>query len=164
MSTTDPLQQAIKCLAIQDVYLRNTAVELVGDFDPLLAQQELLVQFKFRPKAFETLDVGPSSGEDTLKMLRVVLEAGMRFIDPAFESAGDGEKEPAEKYIRAIISAEFVADYQILCPDLPHEAFEAFAKKNAGFHMWPYWREYAQSMCARMRLPQVMFPMYQVPA
>ncbi len=44
-----------------------------------------------------------------------------------------------------------------------HE-LEAFADTNAIFNVWPFWREYIQSVTGRMDLPAVVLPLFRVPA
>jgi hypothetical protein len=39
----------------------------------------------------------------------------------------------------------------------------AFAEFNATFNAWPFWREFVQSMTARMGLPAVVVPLLPVP-
>lgn len=40
---------------------------------------------------------------------------------------------------------------------------KAFADFNSTFNAWPYWREFVQSMTARMGLPSVIIPVLPVP-
>jgi hypothetical protein len=40
----------------------------------------------------------------------------------------------------------------------------AFAKTNAIFNAWPYWREFIQSTFARMDLPQPVLGVYRIPS
>lgn len=37
-----------------------------------------------------------------------------------------------------------------------------FAQINSVFNVWPYWREFIQSMMARMHLPPVVLPVFRV--
>lgn len=41
--------------------------------------------------------------------------------------------------IKAFVEADFIAEYQ-LTAELEQEAIDAFALKNASYHVWPYWR------------------------
>jgi len=59
------------------------------------------------------------------------------------------------------IAAHFVAEYE-LTEDLTQECLDAFALKNASYHVWPYWREYVSISCARMNVPKIVMPTIQV--
>jgi preprotein translocase subunit SecB len=40
---------------------------------------------------------------------------------------------------------------------------DAFAKTNAVFNAWPYWREFVQSTTVRMGLPPLVTPVFRFP-
>lgn len=60
------------------------------------------------------------------------------------------------------IEANYVAEYEIL-GDLSKECLDAFALKNASYHVWPYWREFIASSCSRMNVPKQVLPTMQLP-
>jgi len=37
-----------------------------------------------------------------------------------------------------------------------------FARPNAMFNVWPYWREYVQNTITRMNLPPLVLPLFRV--
>jgi hypothetical protein len=39
-----------------------------------------------------------------------------------------------------------------------------FAQVNSPMHAWPYWREFAQSSCARLEVPVLVVGMYKLPS
>jgi len=41
---------------------------------------------------------------------------------------------------------------------------EHFAAFNARFNAWPYWRELAQTVTNRMRIPTLLVPVLRLPA
>jgi len=45
--------------------------------------------------------------------------------------------------------------------DLPKLNVKAFAQTNGIFNAWPYWREFAQNMAARMGLPSLVIPVFR---
>ena len=45
---------------------------------------------------------------------------------------------------------------------LTEPILDAFAKTNGVFNAWPFWREYAQSVTARMGLPPVPIPAFRL--
>ena len=161
------LQKAISCLAINDVYLRETHATLNKDFDPKIANQSLDTHLRFAAERVEGIDAEQitvaSSDKQTVKLARIHLGAGLRFVSGGFSEETQNNPEEIVKHIKAEISATFIAEYRITCSDLGFDAIEEFAKQNAGYHVWPYWREYVQSVCSRMQLPQVVMPMFRLP-
>ena len=60
------------------------------------------------------------------------------------------------------INVDFIGEYKYDSDDEPaQEMLDAFAV-NALFHVWPYWREYVQNACVRMRLPVPVIPMFRI--
>ena len=70
-----------------------------------------------------------------------------------------------EEYLQAEVRGVFELSYRI--PDAErfstHE-LEAFARINAVFNAWPYWRELVQASLTRMSLPVFTVPVYRVPS
>lgn len=157
---SDALQQAIDSLHIQDVYQRwNRSHCAEGfypqemDFTQLQTQQ---MQAVTRSEVFDT--------GNTEHLLRVMVVMGVRWIVPPTQASiqEDETGETTEPDIKAFIEAEFVAEYQFTV-GLPHECLDEFARKNASYHVWPYWREYLMSQSERLRLPRAMLGTMQLP-
>jgi len=144
------LEQAIKACTIADVYLRSTSVQLDDDFDPTAPGQKLDVEYRIQAKQREEIT------GDSGNLLKVYVEAGLRHI------LAQHDQEDREARIVAEVSALFVAVYRITGDKPQEDCLNEFAKINAPYHIWPYWREYAQSLCMRHRLPAVMLPMLTV--
>lgn len=63
------------------------------------------------------------------------------------------------------IAAEFGIDYTIDSTDgLSQENYDAFAELNGIHNVWPYWREYVQSIVGRMGFPPLVIPVHRVMA
>lgn len=144
------LQKAIDTLNIQDVYVRDQVASCVGDFDPkysaeierLTIQQMRLV----KQASVAVLD-------DESQLLRVFVRLGARWIDP--------EEKNEELAVRAVIEAEFIAEYQMTAT-LEQSCIDEFSLENASYHIWPYWRELLSNQCARMHLPRLILPTVQL--
>lgn len=164
--SNDLLQKAIRCLAITDVYLRDTHATLHKDFDPKIAGQQLDTMLRFGAERVDQVDVEQvaEDGEarQTVKLVRIHLAAGLRFATAALGEDVHNNPDEMSKQVRAEITATYVAEYRVTCNDLDLDAVQEFARRNAGYHVWPYWREYVQSVCGRMHLPMVIMPMFQV--
>jgi hypothetical protein len=90
-------------------------------------------------------------------MIRIVAECGMRLI-----TTPESETDNRVTEEKALISATIVAEYQVI-DGLSADAVKEFADHNGLFHIWPFWREYVHSTCARLRIPVVPVPMYTLP-
>lgn len=152
------IQQAIQCLSIQNVTLRQARLDLVDAFDPALAPRDLLVQYRAAAKRAHQVEFQIENGTPQ-RHFQVEFECGLRLADAALIRDDD----PATGQV-AEIQALFLADYLIKPDSTPDKAsLDAFASVNVGYHVWPYWREYLQSTCARAGLPLIALPMYTVP-
>lgn len=68
----------------------------------------------------------------------------------------------AVPYVQVKVS--FEVSYRL--PDgfsATRQELEEFARVNAVFNVWPYFREFIQSTTARMGLPPIVLPLYRVP-
>lgn len=164
--SNDLLQKAIHCLAISDVYLRDTRATLHKDFDPKIAGQQLDTMLRFGAERVDQIDAeqiaGAGEAKQAVKLVRIHLAVGLRFMSGGL--GDDAQKNPDEisKQVKAEIVASYIAEYRVTCNDLDLDAIQEFAQRNAGYHVWPYWREYVQSVCSRMHLPAVIMPMFQL--
>ena len=70
-------------------------------------------------------------------------------------------REDHEPEVLACIEATFIAEYRY-DEELDEKGLGEFAHRNAGYHIWPFWREYLVSQCDRMRLPRVIVPTMRV--
>lgn len=163
----DLLQTAIDSLAVDDVYLRQSHVVLQGDFDPKVPGQALDIQLRFTTEGVDEVDgkhiVPNDNDQQAAKLVRIRLGAGLRFMPGGLSDEIKNNPEELVKYIKAEISASFIAEYRVTRDGLSREAIEEFARRNAAYHVWPYWREYVQSVCARTRLPNIIVPLFQLP-
>ena len=61
------------------------------------------------------------------------------------------------------IQASFVLEYSLTSSEgLTKDNYDAFAELNGVHNVWPYWREYVQSVATRMGLPPLAIPVYRV--
>ncbi len=145
---SENLQKAIDGLRIVDVYVQEVLAKLNDGFDPKRSSFDNLV---LQTKHFVRHSEKVKEVDTENRLFRVYLEMGARWVD---ESSPEGEG------VRAVIEANFVAEYSIVT-SLEQESLDEFASLNASYHVWPYWRELLASQCDRMRLPRVVLPTVQ---
>lgn len=153
---SDILRQMQQALVLQDVFVRRAEARTEENFDPKYSKDRLGIQIRFTNVAdIERFEI-PEDCEPHRKIsvLRYSVDTGVRFV------VADAQ-ETAEPTVRAEISATFSADYVIGNQDaITEEGVSAFAQ-NVTYHVWPYWREFIHSTCARLRLPGAVLPMFQ---
>jgi hypothetical protein len=73
-------------------------------------------------------------------------------------NATDGENQPLVR-IRAKVELRYKVP-----PSFPvlKKELNAFARVNAVYNAWPYFREIVQSVSGRMELPQMILPVYRI--
>ncbi|NKC13645.1 MAG: preprotein translocase subunit SecB [Gammaproteobacteria bacterium] len=143
------LQKAIDNLNIQDVYVRDQIASCSAEFDPKYDPdiERLNVQQMHLVKQANVIEF-----DDQNRLLRVFVRLGARWVDQSEKSE--------ELSVKALIEAEFTAEYEMT--ELLEEAsIDEFCLKNVSYHVWPYWRELLSNQCARMHLPRLVLPTVQ---
>lgn len=145
------LQQAIDHLSIADVYLVASESRHEEDFNPKDAHalEGLTVQTMHVARRSQILE----TDRPDQFLVRIVLGFGVRWVN---------ESDEEELAVRAFVEADYVAEY-LMDERLEQDAIDAFALKNASYHVWPYWREYLTSQSERLRMPRLILPMKQFP-
>lgn len=158
------LDRAIDCLQVLDVYLRQSTAKLAPDFDPKRSNKHLTIQVRHgSSEEVQILDEDPVQNASLAIFL---VETGVRLVERDSQEEPVGtDNDPGTKYrVRAELNATFTAEYLIKGNQRPDgEALKEFQAQNVLFHVWPYWREYVQHMCARLRLPDIVLPMFRLP-
>jgi len=153
------LKNAQDCLCIQSVNLKESKVFVRDEIDlPALDRDETAIQ-SFRAVAkVKEISLTDSDGEDIWDY-HFFYSVGVRliYLEEKEESTKDGYKPILE--IAGVFEAKYLSKKQ-----LAEEEQKAFSADNVGYHVWPYWREYVQSSCARMGLsPAIEVPVYLIP-
>lgn len=160
---------AAKALGIDAVFLRASAIRCREDFQPQFIEDHLSLVPQYRAGPTGRFHIFSSSHEETGETDKVAVfyfGVGVRLVDAqSLTAAETGEALPDDAaYLE--IECEFCAQYRITGTADDRElqpALEEFGRYNVGYHIWPYWREYLQGSCARMGIPGIPLPMYQIP-
>lgn len=155
----EALQKAVDNLSIQMVYLHSSEAKIHNNFDPLIPNQELMGQFHINTKSYNKKELYNENGV-LHKFLVYQTEARMRYLKGPIK---EDQKDSLENLVAAEIIAIFTTEYAIKCDEeLPDKVILEFGRINVPHQIWPYWREYSHSTCARMSLPVSMLPMYVI--
>jgi deoxyribodipyrimidine photolyase len=164
------LQRAIDALSIEDVCVRSLHASIENGFEPAYDADldSLEIALKHVVKRFELFELESAEQAGTQRY-RVFVEFGIRWSRPvrevpdaaaATDATAIDEVPEDDPNVVAVIEAEMMAEYA-MGTNPGHEALDVFARHNASFHVWPYWRELVSSQCLRMSLPKVVLPARQ---
>ena len=102
-------------------------------------------------KASQDAAVAELPGDDGLFLVRTNFSMEVR-------GAGDEEELQAE------VRGAFELSYRLPTEEsFSSEELQAFARVNAVFNAWPYWRELVQTALARMSMPVLTVPVFRLP-
>lgn len=160
-----PLNRAQKGLRISDVYMRSSTLNVSQSYEHRSIDVDAL-QSQFRHLVEKSEVLVEENDGDEQSIFRVFIDLGYRWgftteKQPQVEDGkqvGEDSRDDFDELGR--IEAKFVAEYEIT-EELPKECLDAFALQNASYHVWPYWREYVTSSCARMNVPKLVMPTIQ---
>ncbi|MEQ1637811.1 MAG: hypothetical protein ABL903_14095 [Methylococcales bacterium] len=152
-------QKAKDNLSIAVIYLRATTAYLNDEFDPSIPNQELIAQFNIGIKSYAIKEL-EDENNNKHKVLVYQTEARMRYLKAPLPEHLENDQQLDSLTVSEIV-ALFTSEYIIKCDeDLAEDAINEFGRINVPHQVWPYWREYSQSTCARMYLPISIMPMY----
>lgn len=156
-----PLQRAIECLQISDIWQHSVSASISED---LKGQARFPDQYEalYKHVVLQSL-WGNAEGDSAPYVFRVHIAVGVRFVESDaisldVESPSEHEQDSQSDSVLAQIETTYVAQY-VSETDPGQDALEAFALKNASYHVWPYWREFLAAQCARMNLPKLSLPL-----
>lgn len=148
--TDSLLLKTAKNLVPIGIFLRNSNISTYEDFNRHTCEEgNQEVQYKGSPGSEYKALLDDKSREGVMLFK---IEVGVRLVDSSLNEDDDG-------YVKIEISAIFEAEYQLLNPDeFNEDGMSEFLNANVHHHVWPYWREYVQSTCARIGIPEITIP------
>jgi preprotein translocase subunit SecB len=88
-------------------------------------------------------------------------QGGTLVVFPTIEVRVQGAKSTAPSAVQ--VKATFEVRYGLPKGfSVSRDELEAFAQTNAIFNVWPYWREFVQSVFTRMGLPPLTLPVFRL--
>jgi len=157
MTADQALERAKAVLNIQDVWMHQSYAWMAKDFDPKFSDVELIGAQHKHVVARATFAEVTDGQQHAPYLYRVYIDLGMRLVQVEENTDAANEGDTDQPHVLASVEATLVAEYRT-AEDPGEDALNAFAARNASYHVWPFWREYVVSQCDRMRLPRVMIP------
>lgn len=150
------LKSAIANLAILSVNVRDSSIEMNENYNSLNINAIPSKNQSFRNVVkIEQIEMSNEEDPDNKKLLYCFrYDVGSRLVLPNQGEDSETEIEPILA-IEACFDAIYVAN-----KELSVEELEAFGTNNVGYNVWPYWREYLQSTCARLGVNPIRLPFY----
>lgn len=160
--TEDALEQAKRALRICDVYLRSATMVVSEAYDHRSGLSES-VSAQFRHVVEKSEVLISENGEEAKRYFRVHLDLGYRWGEEAPNVSDAQSEQPETDRFSELgrIEGKYIAEYEIK-EELSEECLDAFALKNASYHVWPYWREFVASACLRLNVPKQVLPTVQL--
>lgn len=147
------LQEAQKLLKLKAVYLKNSFVELSEDMDLDDTGDRVVASQSFNGVS-KIREVCLRDDDRSWWEYCFYFSVGIRLVDE--ETEPDEDVSPLVE-IKVTFGARYESNEK-----LSQEQMEAFAERNVGYHVWPYWREYVQSSCMRLNIEPIEIPLYLV--
>jgi len=152
----EDLSVAQKSLNVSSVNLRDTKVFVHEELDIRRFDRNLATtqgyRFNLRIKELEFTDPEQNKTWE----YHYYYSTGLRIIKNDEEEEAQQEGYIPILEITCIFEAIYFSEKK-----LTQDQQKAFSIDNVGYHVWPYWREYVQSTCARMGLnPTLEIPVY----
>lgn len=149
------LKSAIENLAIANIALRTASTEFSDGYNHLNIRDLPKKTQSFRSIIkIEAIEMASPSQEERTKIFYCFhYRVGSRVV------TATNDEEPEHEVVLSI-EACFEALYQAN-KELSKDELEAFAARNVGYNVWPYWREYLQSTCSRMSITPIKVPFYK---
>jgi len=144
------VMKAAKNLVPMGIFLKSSKVFTHVDFNRHTCEEaELEVQIKSSPSPeYQTLlDENKRKG-----IMLFGFDAGVRLVDSSLNEKDDG-------FLQLEILATYEIEYQLIKPsEFSEDAMSHFLNLNVPHHVWPYWREFIQSMSSRIGIPEIIIP------
>jgi len=153
---TELLKLAQQNLEFESLFQNTVQAELTNGFEPkqtMTAKNALSVQFRHAVTNSMVLEVKNANANVKHNIFRVKIAVGLRYLK--------AKNKQNIQEVAAKIEATYSIDYLVQDKELleNQEALDEFALKNASYHLWPFWREFAMAQAQRMNLPPVPLPM-----
>ncbi len=153
------IKPAIDNLKIQNVNLRGSTISIRDGVDAInISNLKTLSQSYQSVVKMHESELTFQEDDRTLWQYVFEYAIGIRLILPGEEEQGTQPDFEPILEIAATFSARYLSNDK-----LPQECLNAFGNENVGYHVWPFWREYAHSSCSKIGLSSVIdIPLYKV--
>jgi hypothetical protein len=162
---TNALKTSQEKLTLKIVKLTDSVISINSDFE---TNEIMTEKNKFQHyntlKSVAEVEVSFKDKEQhtTVWEYRYNYSLGTRVVQENQTTDEKDSKEDKGLEVLSEVKATFCAVYQS-GGELTEEERDAFGEHNVGFNIWPFWREFVQSMCLRMDIQPIPIGFYICP-
>lgn len=174
----EALKRALDNLHIEDLSIRRALIDVDADCILGIDENKLAVQLKWGAVSGRLLQVSEGRGRPNRVLFIVEVATSVRLIDKETDASvadptpvevhpddDEVKDNPSDAKVRAQVDATFLASYRVADGvEIEQVALDEFAKHNAIYHVWPYWREYVSSALNRAHIRPFTLPMFRFQA
>lgn len=159
---TEKTDKAVKELTIQSVQQKGFEVVTRDDYDHEEFKESLFKYAQAYRKVSKIQEfVHQEEAQDkTVFVYKFYYSLGLRFLDGS-DVASDEEKVKEDLKPLLEFKSNYCAQY-ISKEKIESDQCSDFAQQYVPFHVWPYWREFVQTSCARIGVQPFNLPPYRV--
>jgi hypothetical protein len=150
---TNALKTSQEKLTLKIVKLTDSVISINSDFET----NEIMTE-KNKFQHYNTL----KSVAEVEVSFKDKDSLGTRVVQENQTTVEKNSKEDKGLEVLSEVKATFCAVYQS-GGKLTEEERDAFGEHNVGFNIWPFWREFVQSMCLRMDIQPIPIGFYICP-
>lgn len=153
--------EAVSSLEVESVFFTNTLVNTYKEFDADLLPDDMYANGQTF-QGLKRIQTFTDEDQPNICFYRFTYSIGLRFL-----SSEDKQKiveqqiepEHVEPYLE--FKADFVVVYRSEA-EIEGDSLIDFGNRYCRYHIWPYWREFVQSSCARLQIPTLSVPVCRV--
>lgn len=148
------LKKAQELLNITEVHVREMAFK-IAENESFMSIRKLKKSAQSYSYMVEIEEIAFSNEDESKKRFHYIFTfaVGIRLVKAE-------EKDDEEASSLVMIEAKFDACY-LSNQEVSKDQLDAFSQNNAGYHIWPYWREFVQSSCTRAGISPIRIPFFQ---
>lgn len=163
---SNSLKTSQEKLTLKSVKLTNSVISINSDFETSdIMTEKSKFQHYNSLKSLAEVEVSFKDKEKqntTIWEYRYNYSLGTRVVQENQTTVEKDSKEDKDLEVLSEVKATFCAVYQSVVV-LTEEERDAFGEHNVGFNIWPFWREFVQSMCLRMDIQPIPIGFYMCP-
>lgn len=165
--STDAFNFLLNHIAFQQAFPSKIDFSIAEQYDPRQVLQTFTrVNWASGDVAVAEMDVIDGDGTKKITMMRFSISTRTRVVKYGEAGIPADSVEPEEADVLMDARITFMMEYLVSganVDDFDQAAIEQFTGKQVPFNMWPYFREFIQSLAMRSRIPVPVLPPFQLP-
>lgn len=165
--STDAFNFLLSHIAFQQAFPSKIDFVIAEQYDPRQVLHTFTrVNWASGDVAVAEMDVIDGDGTKKITMMRFSIDTRTRVVKYGEAGVPADSVEPEEADVLMDARITFIMEYFVSAANVEafdQAAIEEFSGKQVPFNMWPYFREFIQSLALRSRIPVPVLPPFQLP-